>query len=247
MNAETFHRRIAARERAVAHGPHQHVGALRRQRNEIPESVVGRLGLRNLVVRLGLHRVDQVGKFVGVLDEEDWHIIADKIPHSFLSVEFHRKATNVARRIRRTARASDRREADEDRSLDLGVPEELRASEVGQVFVDLEHAVRSSAPRMNHALGDALMVEVRDLLAHQYIFEQRRPAHPGLQGILVVADADTLVGRQHVARRSRNRSKLGRLGRFLPRNNVLVEGRILPCRAGRRRSHRRRCGLLGHG
>ena len=69
---------------------------------------------------------------------------------------------------------------------------------------------------MNHALGDALVIEVRDLLAHQDVFEQRRPAHTGLERVLVVADADTLVGRQYPARRRGVGLKVTRLGRFLP-------------------------------
>ena len=41
---------------------------------------------------------------------------------------------------------------------------------------------------MHDALGDALVVEVRDLLAQDEVFEQRRPAQAGLERILVVGD-----------------------------------------------------------
>jgi hypothetical protein len=41
-----------------------------------------------------------------------------------------------------------------------------------------EVAVRGRAARMHDALGNALVVEVRDLLAQDEVFEQRRPAQP---------------------------------------------------------------------
>ena len=50
---------------------------------------------------------------------------------------------------------------------------------------------------MDDALGDALVIEVRDLFAQDEIFEQRRAARAGLQRVLVVGDRDALVGRQH--------------------------------------------------
>ncbi len=46
---------------------------------------------------------------------------------------------------------------------------------------------------MDHALGDALMVEVHDLLAQDKILQQHRSARARLQRVLVVADRHTLV------------------------------------------------------
>ena len=54
---------------------------------------------------------------------------------------------------------------------------------------------------MDDALGDALVVEVRDLLAEDEVLEQRRPAQARLQRVLVVGDRHALVGRQLAARR----------------------------------------------
>jgi len=36
--------------------------------------------LRNLMVRLGLDCVDEVGEFHRILDEEDGHVVADQVP-----------------------------------------------------------------------------------------------------------------------------------------------------------------------
>ena len=41
---------------------------------------------------------------------------------------------------------------------------------------------------MDDALGDALVVEVGDLLAQDEVFEQRRAARAGLELVLVVGD-----------------------------------------------------------
>jgi hypothetical protein len=49
---------------------------------------------------------------------------------------------------------------------------------VGQRLVALEEAVRARAARVHDALGNALVVEVRDLLAQDEVFQQRRAAQP---------------------------------------------------------------------
>ena len=49
---------------------------------------------------------------------------------------------------------------------------------------------------MDDTFGDALMVEMEDLFAQHEIFEQRRAACAGLQAVLIVGNADALIGRQ---------------------------------------------------
>src|SRR5690606_10800442 len=49
---------------------------------------------------------------------------------------------------------------------------------------------------VHDALGDALMVEVGDLLAKNEVLEQRRSADPRLERGLVIGDQHTLVGGQ---------------------------------------------------
>lgn len=84
VHTKAFHVGVAARQRAIAHEPHQHMGAFGRQGREIPKGVVRRLRLRNLVVRLGLHRMNQIRELDGILDEEDQHVVADEIPDSVM-------------------------------------------------------------------------------------------------------------------------------------------------------------------
>ena len=47
---------------------------------------------------------------------------------------------------------------------------------------------------MNDALGDALMVEVKDFLAEMEILEQRRAARALLEAVLVVGDRYAMLG-----------------------------------------------------
>ena len=53
--------------------------------------------------------------------------------------------------------------------------------------VALEDAVRAGAAGVHDPLGDALVVEVGDLLAQVVVLQQRRPARPGLQRVVGVA------------------------------------------------------------
>ena len=50
------------------------------------------------------------------------------------------------------------------------------------------------APRMHDTLRNALMIKMHDFFAQDVIFKQRRSAAATTQGILIVADAQTLVG-----------------------------------------------------
>ncbi len=46
---------------------------------------------------------------------------------------------------------------------------------------------------MNDPLGNALMIKMRDLFAHDEIFQQRRSPLACLERILIVVDADSLI------------------------------------------------------
>ena len=56
--------------------------------------------------------------------------------------------------------------------------------------------MRGRTPRVHDALGNALVVEVRNLFPQDEIFQQRRPAQPSLERVLVIADGYALVGGQ---------------------------------------------------
>ena len=100
VDAEALHEAERARDRPVGHDPHDHVHALGRQRDEVPEVVVRGLRLREAAVGLLLGGVDQVGELDRVLDEEHRDVVADEVPVAFLGVELDREAAHVAREIR---------------------------------------------------------------------------------------------------------------------------------------------------
>ena len=183
---------------AVGHDPHDHVHALGRQRDEVPEVVVRGLRLRKAAVRLLLGRVDQVGELDRVLDEEDRDVVADEVPVALLGVELDREAAHVARQVGRALVAGDRREAHERLGLLARPLEEVGAGHVAERLVGLEEAVRAEAAGVHDPLGDALVVEVEDLLAEVEVLEQRRAARGRpAQRVLVVGDRHALLRRQH--------------------------------------------------
>ena len=179
MDAKALHGPIAARDRAIGHDPHDHVHRLRRQGREVPEGVVRRLRLREAAIRLLLHRVDDVGKLDGVLNEEHRDVVADEIPYAFASIELHSKTPHVARQVERAAIAGDGAEPDEDRCPDADLAEHLGARERCEAAGQLKVAVSARAPRVNDPLGYPLVIEVGDLLAIDEILEQGRTPRAG--------------------------------------------------------------------
>src|SRR4030095_3115748 len=60
----------------------------------------------------------------------------------------------------------------------------------------LEDAVGCRAARVDDALRNALVVEVRDLFTQNEVFEKRRTAQSGFERVLIVGNGDTLIRRQ---------------------------------------------------
>ncbi len=56
--------------------------------------------------------------------------------------------------------------------------------------------MRAEAARVHDALGNALVIEMEDLLAEVKVFERGRAARADPQGVLIVADDHALLRRQ---------------------------------------------------
>lgn len=56
---------------------------------------MGTLALRYFIVGLGFDSVDDVGELNGVLNEEDWDVVTDQIPVTFLRIELNGETSNV--------------------------------------------------------------------------------------------------------------------------------------------------------
>jgi len=152
--------------------------------------------LRNLVHRLGLDRVHEVGELDRVLDEKHRDVVADEVVVALGRVELDREAADVAHRVRRAARADDRRKAREHRRLHGRVRKELRLRQVRHRLIHLKIAVRAEPARVHDALGDALVVEMRQLFPKVEVLHQRRPARARLQRVVGVRDGHALIGGQ---------------------------------------------------
>src|SRR4029077_11648838 len=94
----------------------------------------------------------------------------------------------------------------------IAILQEGRLGQARQALQRLEIAVRAAAAGMNDSLGNALVVEMGDLLAQDEILEQRGAARAALERVLIVRDRRTLIGGEcRVA-------GAGRLVRFATRN-----------------------------
>ena len=255
VDAEALHRPVRARDAAVGHVPHRVVLRLGVQRDEVPERVVRALRLRDLPVGVRLAGVDDVRELDRVLDEEDRDVVADQVEGALVGVELRGEAAGVADGVGRPARAEHGGEPDEDRRSRVPFFEEAGPGDRLGGAVRGEHAVRAGAAGVHHALRDALVVEVRDLLAEVVVLQQHRAARAGLERVVGVAQPRPLRGREVGALlpvRDRRRAGL-RAGRRtglrcpllrLRRQRVVRRRRLLE---RRRRAARRTGDIRGEG
>ncbi len=108
-------------------------------------------------------------------------------------IELHGEAAHVAHRVGRTRTARHRREPREDRRRGLWILKKRRARVLGHGLVYAERAMGRRTSGVHDALGDALVIEVRDLLAQDEVLQQRRSARRRLEAVLVVGNGDALV------------------------------------------------------
>ena len=67
--------------------------------DKIPKVVVSALTLRNIILRLGLHSMNDIGKFNGILNKEHRNIVTDEVPDSLVGVELDCKPSNIANSV----------------------------------------------------------------------------------------------------------------------------------------------------
>src|SRR5690349_16490171 len=147
-------------------------------------------------MRLGLGRMNQIGKFHRVLNEKNGNVVADQIKIALIGIELDRKTSRIAHGVGGSAFAKDDREAHENRRALARLGEQRRSGIFLQRFVAFEISMRSRTARMDHALRYALMVEVGDLFAKNKVLEQRRAAKSRFERVLIVGDWNALVAGQ---------------------------------------------------
>ena len=182
--AVAVHVAVAGR-RAPIGEQHRHLmQGFRGQRQEIPEHV----GVFQVGLRMAFLGVDEIRKFQRITDEKDRRVVADQIVVAFLGVELQGEAARVAGGIRRAAFAADRREPGEDLGALARLGEESGPGVAGHVGRDLEIAVGAGPLGVDHALGNAFPVEMRQLFQQVHVLHERRPAWSGGGGVLIVSD-----------------------------------------------------------
>lgn len=92
----------------------------------------------DVVLRVGLQRVDHVGELHAVADEEHGEVVAHHIVVALAGVELDGEAARVADRFGAPALMDDRREAHRDGRLDAGRAQEVGAGEAGHVVRHLQ-------------------------------------------------------------------------------------------------------------
>jgi len=199
VDPESLHHPEAAGDGPVRHQPHYHMGQLRGVDDKVPEGIMGRRGLGNFIVWFWLDGVDYVRELDPVLDKEDGDVVGHQVIVTVLGVEFCSKAADVPNGIRRTPGTHHSGKAYKDRGLLAGVLKETGFGILGHGFIDLEVAVGTKAPGMDHPLGDAFMIEVGHLLPEVKVLHKGWAAFTGLEGVIGVGNPDSLIGCQFLA------------------------------------------------
>src|SRR5664280_2551341 len=117
--------------------------------------------------------MDEVGKFDGILDEENRDVVADQVPVAFLCVKLDGKSAYVTRGIYRTRAACDGRYTSKHGCLLTYLGEYPGGGVLFQRGGQLEKSMRARRARVNDALGNSLVIEMRDFVAKDEILDQR--------------------------------------------------------------------------
>src|SRR5690348_6579936 len=154
------------------------------------------LRLRKPAVGLLLGGMDDVRELDRVLNKKDRDVVSNEIPVALLGIELDGKPAHITRQIGRAFTARDGGESHESRGLFAGPLKQIGARDVSKRFVIFEIAVGTKTPCVHHALRDALMVEMKNLLAKMEVLKSSGPARANSQRILVIGNRCSLLGRQ---------------------------------------------------
>jgi len=116
--------------------------------------------------------MDEIGELHRVLDEEHRDVVADEVPVSFVGIELNSKPPDVPGRVGRAAFTGHRGKAHEHWGPLAHLGENRCPRELRQRLIAFKVAMRPRPARVHDALGDALMIEMRNLFAKNEIFQQ---------------------------------------------------------------------------
>src|ERR1035437_4212062 len=193
MHPKAFDHPQRTRYCAIGHDPHHRMHGFRRVRNEIPERVVRGRRLWKAAVGFHLYGMDEVGEFDGILDEENWDVVADQVPVAFLGVKLDGKPAYVTRGIDRTRAACDGRYASKYGRLLTHLGEYPGGGVLLQRDGQLEESMGARRTRVYDTLGNTLVIEMGDFFAEDEILQQRRAARIGPERVLIIGKCEALV------------------------------------------------------
>src|SRR5659263_665085 len=193
MNTKTFNHPERTRYCAIRHDPHHRMHGFRRERNEIPECVVRGCRLRKAAVGFHFYGMNEIGKFDGILDEENRDVVADQVPVAFFSIKLDGKSAYVSRGIYRTCTTCDGRYTSKHGCLLTYLGKYPGGGVLLQRGGQLEESMHARRSRVNDPLGNPLVIEMRDFFAKDEIFQKRRAVRIGPERVLIIGKRDALV------------------------------------------------------
>jgi hypothetical protein len=124
---------------------HDLVNRLRVLAEIVPEHI----GIFQVSLRVTLLGMDEMRELGGITDEEDWGVVEDPVPVSFVSTEFDSEASGITGGIGRSAFTTNRRESDSGLDLLARCVQELIRRDVREAVGNLEVTVSTSTSSMD--------------------------------------------------------------------------------------------------
>jgi hypothetical protein len=140
---------------------------------------------------MSLLAMEEVWELHGVLDEEDWGVVANHVVVSFFGVELDGESTRISVAIVGYTLSSNGGESEEDWSSLANLAEEGSLGEAGDIVGDLQESVSSSSLGMDDSLWDSLSGEVSKLVQKGEILSQDWSSWASGERVLIVINWGT--------------------------------------------------------
>lgn len=136
--------------------------------------------------------MDEIWELDGISDEEDWGVVSNHVPVSFLGVELDGVTSGVSGGISRSLLTSDSGETEENWGCFTDLTEEFGFGVFADIVGGFEEAVSSGALGMDDSFGDSLSVEVGELVNEVDVIEGDGSVFAGGDGVLVIVDGSSI-------------------------------------------------------
>lgn len=138
--------------------------------------------------------VDEVRELGRVPDEEDWGVVEDPVPVTFLRPQLDGETTGVTSGVGRSRLATDGGEADGGTNFLANTLEEGLRRDVAEVVGDLEVTMGSGTLGVDDTLWDTLTIEVSKEIDVMEVLEKKRAEGAGALSGIGLVDRGTVGG-----------------------------------------------------